>query len=187
MSGYFSSEDTREMQAYHLVIFETSELDIGLFHKTTKNPRENSDLDLCFVVLQTNGGKNSVGKLVVSSKHSVRKFIGCEHIFEPGEYIIVPFSFKFWYTGNSISSSDSKSKASAALSSEDKNTSNNLYNLVIHSPKVFFLEQEMHSTFFVADTLIQLCLSKGSKTYAGVENACIYTLNKRFCGYRCRR
>jgi calpain-15 len=183
MCGYFSSEGTREMQAYHLVIFETSELDIGLFHKTIKNRRENSDLDLCFVVLRTNGGKSSVGKLVVSSKHSVRKFIGCEHIFEPGEYIIVPFSFNFWYTEASSSNYNlSQVKAKSSNSNEDKNNNNNLYNLVIHSPKTFFLEQEMHSTFLLADTLIQLCLSKGSKTYAGLENACIYTLTKGFAG-----
>ena len=171
------------MQAYHLVVFETSELDIGLFHKTIKNRRENSDLDLCFVVLQTNGEKNSVGKLVVASKHSVRKFIGCEHIFEPGEYIIVPFSFNFWYTGSNVPLKNSKTgSASASTSTYEKTASNNLYNLVIHSPKQFFIEQEMHSTFLLADTMIQLCLSKGSKTYAGLDNACIYTLTKGFAG-----
>lgn len=173
ISGYFNAEGTREMQAYHLVVFETSEIDIGLFHKTVKNRRENSDLDLCFVVLRSNGERNSVGKLVLSSKHSVRKFIGAEHIFEPGEYIIVPFSFNFWYTGNS-SIRDSRE--------DGKNTTNNLYNLVIHSPKVFFLEQEMHAAFLLADTIIQLCISKGGKTYSGLENACIYTLTKGFAG-----
>jgi calpain-15 len=81
MSGYFSPEGTREMQAYHLVVFETSEIDIGLFHKSVKNRRENSDLDLCFVVMRTNGQRNSAGKFMFASKHSVRKFIGCENIF----------------------------------------------------------------------------------------------------------
>jgi hypothetical protein len=108
------------MQAYHLIVFETSEINIGLFHKTMKNRRENSDLDLCFGVLKlTNGrGPNStgVGKLIKSSKRSIRKFVGIEHIFEPGEYLIVPFSFNFWYATNG--------------------PDNNLYNLVIHSPKV---------------------------------------------------
>lgn len=122
MSGYFSPEGTREMQAYHLIVFETSEINIGLFHKTVKNRRENSDLDLCFVILRSDGGSgggrvSSVGKFIASSKRSIRKFIGMEHIFEPGEYLIVPFSFNFWYTNAN-------------------GVDNNLYNLVFHSPKV---------------------------------------------------
>lgn len=171
MSGYFSPEGTREMQAYHLIVFETSEIDIGLFHKTIKNRRENGDLDLSFLVMRTNGQRNSVGSVIVSSKHSVRKFIGCEHIFEPGEYLIVPFSFNFWYTNQS------KNNAIPA-----ENEYNNLYNLVIHSPKEFYLEQEMHAAFLLADAMIQLCKSKGGKTYSGLENACIYTLTKGFAG-----
>lgn len=125
MSGYFSAEGTREMQAYHLIVFETSEINIGLFHKTVKNRRENSDLDLCFAVLKASSSSSSaaVGKLVASSKRSIRKFIGLEHIFEPGEYLIVPFSFNFWYTSSSATRPGSS-------------TDNNLYNLVFHSPKV---------------------------------------------------
>ncbi|CAF0703089.1 unnamed protein product [Brachionus calyciflorus] len=164
VTGYFSSEGTREMLAFTLIVFETCEIDIGLFHKTLKNRRENGDLDLCFVVLRSNGRKNSVGKLVVSSKRSVRRFVGCEHIFEPGEYLIVPCSFNFWYTREALE------------------TNNNLYNLVIHSTKVFYLEQEMHSAFLLADTMIQLVTSLGSKTSSGLENACIYTLAKGYSG-----
>jgi calpain-15 len=180
MSGYFIGEGTRDIQAYHLIVFETSEIDIGLFHKTIKNRRENSDLDLSFVVLRTSGCKNSVGSLIVNSKRSVRKFIGCEHIFEPGEYIIVPLSFNFWYTSSS-------NKKTVSVSNEPQSKlinhyENNLYNLVIQSPKVFFLEQEMHSAFLLADTVIQLCLSKGSRTSAGLENACMYTLTRNWSG-----
>lgn len=151
------------MQAFTLNVFETCEIDIGLFHKTVKNRRENSDLDLCFVVLKSNGCKNSVGKYVVSSKRQIKRFVGREHIFEPGMYIIVPCSFNFWYT------------------SENSNM-NNLYNLVVQSPKQFFIEQEMYAAFLLADTMIQLCLNQGSKTSSGLENAGIYTLAKSYSG-----
>jgi hypothetical protein len=40
----------------------------------------------------------------------------------------------------------------------------------------------MHAAFLLADTLIRFCVSKGSKTYSGLENACIYTLTKGFAG-----
>lgn len=130
MSGHFSLEGTREMQAYHLIVFETSEINIGLFHKTVKNRRENSDLDLCFVILKSNGARTSVGELVKSSKRSIRKFIGIEHIFEPGEYLVVPFSFNFWYTANS-----------------ENTGKDNLYNLVFHSPKVCINISEIFNYF----------------------------------------
>ena len=152
------------MLAFTLIVFETCEIDIGLFHKSIKNRKETGDLDLCFVVLKSNGKKNSVGKLITSSKRSVRRFVGCEHIFEPGEYLIVPCSFNFWY------------------SKEALETNNNLYNLVIHSTKVFYLEQEMHSAFLLADTMIQLTTTLGSKTSSGLDNACIYTLAKGYSG-----
>jgi len=189
MTGYFNWEGTREMQAYHLVVFETSEFDIGLFHKTVKNRRENSDLDLCFVVLHINAGR--ADKVAISSKRSVRKFIGSEHIFEAGEYLIVPMSFNFWYTtGPNRKSTANSAAAAAAIVPESNNinnqnksfTYNNLYNLVIHSPKEFFVEQEMHSTFLLADTIIQLCMRNGNKTSAGLENACIYTMTKGWSG-----
>jgi hypothetical protein len=102
---------------------------------------------------------------------------------EPGEYIIVPFSFNFWYTTNSKSSlAAATAKSSLATTESGCSNNNNLYNLVLHSPKVFFLEQEMHAAFLLADSMIRFCVAKGSKTYSGLENACIYTLTKGFAG-----
>ena len=137
--------------------------------------------------MHTNGGRrDSVGKVAIASKRSVRKFIGCEHIFEPGEYLIVPMSFNFWYTTGPTKKTPNNINRAIIDNPDpnDKQTANtksisynNLYNLVIHSPKEFFVEQEMHSTFLLADTIIQLCMSNGSKTSAGLENACIQQMD----------
>lgn len=131
LSSYFSAQNARDMIAYTMIVCETCEVNIGLYHKTIKNRHENSDLDMCFVVLRSNqtagaassrdGRRHSVGKVVMSSKRSIRKFIDKEHLFEPGEYLVVPFSFNFWYTS----------------------TDNNLYNLVFHSSKAIYVEQEI--------------------------------------------
>lgn len=120
-SGVFASEAAKKMETFHLIIFETCLLDIELFHKTTKNRRETSHLDLCFVVLDYR-----THKFVMSSKRSIKKFIQTEHMFEPGEYLIVPISFNFW---NSCSSDQ-----------EDF-----MYNLVVHGPNPFFLEPEFYT------------------------------------------
>ena len=160
ISGFFSPEGTRETQAYHLILFETCEVDISLFHKTVKNRRENSEADLAFIVLKSNGRKDSVGDLLFASKRTIRKFITKDHIFEAGEYLIVPLSFNFWYTSHR----------------------DNFYNLVIHSSKTFYLEQETHSHFLQADSLIKLCTSKGSRTTTHIDRGCIYTLSKQWSG-----
>ncbi len=170
---------TREMQAYHMIVFESSLIDIGLFHKTSKNRRENSDLDLSFFVLKATGNKDIIGSLVVSSNRAVRKFIGREHMFTPGEYLIVPISLNFWYTKESVKSSNSNSETM----DNNANTSyNNLYNLVLHSTKEFYIEQEMHHAFLLADTIIQLCLKHGQPKKQDIKDATVYALSKNWSG-----
>lgn len=181
MSGYFNPEGTREMQAYHMVVFEASQIDIGLFHKTNKNRRENSDLDLGFVVLKSTGNKDIVGELVIASNRAVRKFIGSEHMFTPGEYLIIPVSLNFWYTKESIKNSSDDINGQR-VPDEDNKPYNNLYNLVIHSTKEFFIEQEMHHAFLLADTMIQLCLKLGQPKKQDIKDATVYALSKNWCG-----
>ena len=115
------------MQAYHMCVFEASLIDIGLFHRTAKNRRESSDLDLSFVVLKLSGNKDIVGKLVMSSNRAVRKFIGREHMFMPGEYLIVPVSLNFWFTKETTKSIDSSHQQHNQT--DEKHSYNNLYNL----------------------------------------------------------
>lgn len=126
MQAEFCHDFSTEMTAFHLIVFETAEINVTLFHKTNKNRRENSDLDLCFVVFQSTGSGSVdrgsvVGKLVKASRRSIAKFISLEHIFEPGEYVVVPFSLNFWHTTNQLRTNDNDI---------------NLYNLVFHSAKV---------------------------------------------------
>ena len=81
MSSYFATEGARDMIAYTLIVCETCEVNIGLYHKTVKSRHENSDLDLCFVVFRAASGRtvgDAVGKLVMASKRQIRKFIGGE-------------------------------------------------------------------------------------------------------------
>lgn len=121
-SGLFATEASKRMKAFHLIIFETSLIDIELFHKSIKNRRESCNLDLCFIVLDYR-----TRTFVASSKRSIKKFIHLEHMFEPGEYLIVPLSFHFWNSTNP----------------NDQN--NNMYNLVVHGPKAFFMKSECFS------------------------------------------
>jgi calpain-15 len=181
--GYFYYDGCNEMYAYNLIVFDTSEFDIGLFHKFNKNRRENSELDLSFVVLKKNKQKKDLIEGVeVATKRYVRKFMGCEHIFEAGEYLIVPMSFNFWTKPSSSKKARSKYDLQQQLQKKNINPFNNLYNLVVHSTKEFYLEQKIYSKSLLADTLIQLCLSKGERIPSGLKSACIYQLTNYWSG-----
>ena len=123
------------------------------------------------------GNKDITGEYVTSSNRAVRKFIGCEHMFTPGEYLIIPISLNFWYTKES-----SKDSHDFQIKDTDDKAYNNLYNLVIHSTKEFFVEQEMHSAFLLADTMIQLCLKLGQPKKQDIKDATVYALSKNWCG-----
>lgn len=181
--GYFYYDGCSEMYAYNLIVFDTSEFDIGLFHKFNKNRRENSELDLSFVVLKKNKQKKDLIEGVeVATKRYVRKFMGCEHIFEAGEYLIVPMSFNFWTKPTSSKKARSKYDLQQQLQKKTVNPFNNLYNLVVHSTKEFYLEQKIYSKSLLADTLIQLCLSKGERIPSALKGACIYQLTNYWSG-----
>lgn len=145
-SGVFASSSARKIQAFHLIVFETSLLDVELFHKSNKNRRENSHLDLCFVVLDY-----KTRKFVASSKRSIKKFIQAEHMFEPGEYLIVPVSFNFWAAINSSSDiQNSSTNSDKEKSSSSSSSTSMMYNLVVHGPRPFYLESEFHSIYLQA-------------------------------------
>lgn len=140
-SGVFATQAMRKLQAFHLIIFDTCQLDIELFHKTTRNRRENSHLDLCFVVLEYR-----TRRFVMSSKRSIKKFIQAEHMFEPGEYLIVPMSFNFWDNkGDSKIQKNNSDDPNERSDCETNDSDMFMYNLVVHCAKPFMLESEFFS------------------------------------------
>lgn len=162
LSGHFAAENSTHIETYHLVVMETCQIDIGLFNRTSGQRHEISNLDLCLAVLN-----RSTGRLVASSRRSLKKFIQSEHILKPGEYVIVPLSFNLW-----------RSKQPA----EHGDGPNFEYNIAVHGSRPFKLEPELHSIRLQAETVIKLCLENGSKTYSGLQGVFIYTLAKFYSG-----
>lgn len=159
ISGNFASHDSRDIQTFHLIVFENCLIDLTLFQQNSKNRRESNDLDLSFLVVRYG---QPIGRLVMHSKRLVRKFISQEHIFEPGEYLIVPLSFNFWYSSDAML--------------------NDQFNLVLHGSKSFFIEPEIYTNNLLADSLIELCLRKGKKVEMSVQGANIYSLTHEYSG-----
>ncbi len=166
MSSYFYPQNSKSFVAYTLIVCETCEINISLYHKTAKD-RIQCDLDMGFVVFKLNDHSAScffsLGDVAMASKHTIRKFLSKEEVFEPGQYLIIPFSFNFWHMPQS---------------------SQDLYNLVIHTSRGVYLEEEEHNSELLADALIQLCIKKGKHESTGHQGTRIYySTNDWFSGF----
>lgn len=154
MSGYFVSHDAMQLVVFKLFVLETTQIDLSLFHKSNKHRKHGGEVDMSFIVLNS----KTHDSYAYSCGRKITPCFTADHIFQQGEYTIVPISFNFWHT---------------------KNT-NQLYNLVLHGQKSFLLEQKITSTYLLADCLIQLCLEKGKKV--PFMNGIIYIIDEDFCG-----
>ena len=160
------------LKLYRLTLFEKSQMHFSLFHCKIKNNESENDPDLGILVTKAVGGKDTNGDLVFTSKHLVRKFISTEHTFEPGEYYLIPISFNSWFKHDLITIDDVLTKKNFYDS----------FNLVINSLNEFFCNEETHSQCILADTIIRLCMKRGTKADTGLENTSVYTLKKGFSG-----
>jgi calpain-15 len=156
MTGYFVSHECRDILAYQLHIFETTQIEMSLFQRSDKGRRELIDSDLLLLVFRT---RRPQLQFVTSSKRLVRHFINKEHMFGAGEYTILPLSFNFWYTSNKIS-----------------------YNLAVHGSKPFILEQSIVPNYYLADALIALAVNMGKRSDVTFSSTNIYTLSDEFSG-----
>jgi calpain-15 len=130
LSGYFSHESDQSMTVFNMIVCETCEINLSFFHKTTdKNRTEKADNDICFAIFEASTHHQKlVGKLVLSvgaGKRLIRESANCEHLFDPGQYLIVPFSFNHWYTNRGLG------------------VVRFPFNLVIHSSKGVIVDQQM--------------------------------------------
>ena len=63
----------------------------------SKSNDGNSPADLSVMILRDSpGNAQSFGPMVVNSKRSLKSFVGCNKMLEPGEYIVVPLAFNIW-------------------------------------------------------------------------------------------
>jgi hypothetical protein len=170
--------NSNEIKVYRLILFEKTNVDLSLFNCKSSNKNVTYDPDLFILVFRTSEevSRETIGNLVYSSKHILKGYLSEDYVFEAGEYFLLPISFNSWFnhsTNNVIAYEDFPIKEQFY----------NKFNLVIHSEKDFFMDEEQHSHSFLADAIIQFCIKMGNKEDIGLENARIYTLTKGFEGY----
>ena len=139
MTGFFISHECRDILAYQLHIFETTQIEMTLFQRSDISRKELIESDLLLLVFNR---KRPKFPFITSSKRLVKRFLNFDHIFERNDYTILPLSFNRWYTQNKIS-----------------------YNLAVHGSKTFLLEQDILPFDSLADAVISFALATGKKTH----------------------
>ncbi|RUS85469.1 hypothetical protein EGW08_006745 [Elysia chlorotica] len=159
VTGLFPCHGLQPAQAVKLKVLETTDVDLCLFQQgsrgesATKHP-----VDLCLVVLQEtkHPQQTSVGRLVTHSPRQLHGCVGCNHIFSPGEYLLVPFAFGHWNSelGELIYFRVTKFT----------DTKQPSYVVSVHSAKQVTVRDSLcDRQYLLADTLIQLAVTKGSR------------------------
>ncbi len=155
MTGYFISHEFRDIQAYQLNIFETTQIEMSLFQRSDTSRRELIDSDLMLLVFLK---KRPHLPFITSSGRFLKRSINKDNLFEAGEYTILPLSFNFWYTANKVS-----------------------YNLAIHGAKPFLLEQDILPYYILSDAIISFAINAGEK-FSQEKKSSLYIVYENFIG-----
>lgn len=183
LEGLFPSKSTDidNIPFVIVTINETTEIDLTLFQSSRRDTLYDQDhsvnpkcqqLDLCIMIFKAVARKTcktkrefiDVGQFIDYSERSVRNFVGCCVLLEPGEYVILCPAFNHWQT-KSIQYSLEYPK----------------FLLAIHSTKPLLVETSRPPDYILADAVRKLAIAKGQMHYAR-ENLVVYYLTKGWAG-----
>ncbi|CAF1170644.1 unnamed protein product [Rotaria sordida] len=131
------------MQAYYLTISHSTELDITLHRKISKNLRvQRSDVSLCIAVINMEeqpNGNYRIYSMPIVSRRDQHKLSSTNGFLQPGTYVILPFLF------NQV----------------NKYLDNTEFTIAIHSSHVLDIQRVKFPLRIEREFLIKLCIFRG--------------------------
>ncbi|XP_050417357.2 calpain-15 [Patella vulgata] len=169
IQGVFPRNAMEPMKLVKLTVFNTTELELGLFQEGIRG-NDSITLDLCIVVVrEVNNTTTAAGKLIGCSPRQLRSFIGCNMMIEEGQYLVLCLAFNHFSTGTV--------KPKGPL---------HQYVLSIHSSKPVMVDEittyrNRQYEHILPDACIQLALARGN-TEEIRPGITVYTLMNGWAG-----